>query len=233
MRRPGRGGATVAGPGAEVIMAAPDDAAMRQAVLDGDAAAARALAEAAVGAGGDLLAAVEHGFVAGIRRAGELFEEGDYFLPELVQSAEAMKAAMAVINPALRGRDLDRAPRGRVVIGTIQGDVHDIGKTLVATLLAAHGFEVHDLGCDVPVAAFVAEARAARADIVAASALLTTTMPMQRDLVAAVAAAGLADSVRVLVGGSPTTAAWAESIGAAHAENAMRAVTVAERLVRR
>ena len=214
-------------------MPRPDDVEMMQAVQDGDAARSLALAAALVASGGDLVAAVEHGFIAGIRRAGDLFEEGEFFLPELVQAAEAMKAAMAVVTPALRARDGDRAAKGRVVIGTVQGDVHDIGKTLVATLLQAHGFEVHDLGADVPVGTFVERAREVHADVVAASALLTTTMPAQRELVAAVAAAGLAASVKVLVGGSPTTAAWARDIGAAHAENAMRAVTVAEGLVRR
>jgi trimethylamine corrinoid protein len=214
-------------------MSRPDDAEMMQAVLDGDAARCRALAEALVADGGDLAAAVEPGFVAGIRRAGDLFEEGEFFLPELIQAAEAMKAAVAVLTPALRERGGSRATKGRVVIGTVPGDVHDIGKTLVATLLQAHGFEVHDLGADVPVATFVARARAVGADIVAASALLTTTMPAQRELVAAIEAAGLASSVKVLVGGSPTTTAWARDIGAAHAENAMRAVTVAESLVRR
>ncbi len=199
---------------------------------DGDVERSRALAEALVAEGGDLVAAVERGFIAGIRRAGDLFEEGEFFLPELVQAAEAMKAAMAVVTPALRSRG-GAAAKGRVVIGTVQGDVHDIGKTLVATLLQAHGFEVHDLGADVSVGTFVERAREVGADVVAASALLTTTMPAQRELVAAVEAAGLAPSVKVLVGGSPTTSAWARDIGAAHAENAMRAVAVAESLVRR
>jgi trimethylamine corrinoid protein len=214
-------------------MTRPDEAQMMAAVLGGDAGRSRVLAEALVADGGDLVAAFERGFVAGIRRAGDLFEEGEFFLPELVQAAEAMKAAVAVITPALRARGGDAVCKGRVVIGTVQGDVHDIGKTLVATLLQAHGFEVHDLGADVTAGAFVERARAVGADIVAASALLTTTMPAQRELVAAVAAAGLASSVKVLVGGSPTTAAWARDIGAAHAENAMRAVTIAESLVRR
>jgi methanogenic corrinoid protein MtbC1 len=214
-------------------MSRPDESEMRQAVLDGDAKRSRALAEALVTHGGDLVTAVERGFIAGIRHAGDLFEEGEYFLPELVQSAEAMKTALAVITPALRACGGSRATKGRVVIGTVQGDVHDIGKTLVATLLRAHGFEVHDLGADVPVATFVDRARAVAADIVAASALLTTTMPAQRELVGAVEAAGLASSMKVLVGGSPTTPAWARNIGAAHAENAMRAVAMAENLVRR
>ena len=205
---------------------------MMQAVVDGDATLARALAERVVADNDDLVAAVENGFIAGIRRVGELWEEGEYFLPELVQGAEAMKAAMAVLTPALGARALSREPKGRVVLGTVQGDVHDIGKTLVGTLLTANGFEVHDLGFDVPVEAFLAKAREVNAHIMAASALLTTTMPVQRELVAAVRAAGLASSIKVLVGGAPTTPAWADEIGAAHADNAMQAVGVAERLVR-
>lgn len=204
---------------------------MRQAVIDGDSERARALARAAVDAGADLLASVEWGFSAGIRAVGELWEQGDYFLPELVQGAEAMKAAMAVINPALAAARQEAKPKARVVIGTVEGDLHDIGKTLVATLLEANGFEVHDLGADVSVALFLERARAEGADIVAASALLTTTMGAQQDLVQAVTAAGLGGKLRVLVGGSATTPAWAERIGAHYAENAQRAVEVACRLV--
>lgn len=209
----------------------PDYEAMAAAVVDGDAETARTLAVRAVAEGHDLLAVVERGFAAGIRRVGELWEEGEYFLPELVQGAEAMKAAMAVLQPALTERQARAGRRGVVVIGTVQGDLHDIGKGLVATLLAAHGFEVHDLGSDVPVEAFLAKARAVDARILAASALLTTTMVVQRDLARAVAAAGLAGSLRVLVGGAPASPAWAAEIGAAYAENALRAVEVAESLL--
>ena len=153
------------------------------------------------------VAAVEQGFAAGIRRVGELWEEGEYFLPELVQGAEAMKAAMARAAAGAR-RGARRRPalaRGRVVLGTVQGDLHDIGKGLVGVLLAAHGFEVHDLGHDVPVERFLAKAREVDADIVAASALLTTTMPEQRRLAEAIAAADLPRAPRVLVGGAPTS----------------------------
>ena len=205
-------------------------AAMRAAVREGDAAVARALAAEVVARGEDPVAAVERGFAAGIREVGELWEQGEYFLPELVQGAEAMKAAMAVLTPVL-GRGRGGVARGRVVIGTVAGDLHDIGKSLVATLLAAHGFEVFDLGSDVPVEAFVARARETGARIVAASALLTTTMVAQRDLVRAVAAAGLAPRVRVLVGGAPASEAWAAEIGASYAENALRAVAAAEALL--
>ena len=205
--------------------------AMRAAVRDGDAAAAAALAASVVASGEDAVAAVEHGFAAGIRDVGVLWEQGEYFLPELVQGAEAMKAAMAALAPALARGGAAGAARGRVVIGTVAGDLHDIGKSLVATLLAAHGFEVFDLGSDVPVEAFVAKARATGARIVAASALLTTTMTVQRDLVRAIAAAGFEPPVRVLVGRAPTSEAWAAEIGAGYAENALRAVAAAEALL--
>lgn len=204
----------------------PDPAAMSEAVVQGDAALAERLARAAVDSGADLVGAVEQGFASGLRRVGELWEAGDYFLPELVQGAEAMKAAMAVLLPALREGSTG-AGRGRVVIGTVAGDLHDIGKGLVAVLLSAHGFEVHDLGTDVPVEAFVARARELDARIVAASALLTTTMQAQRELVRAVAAAGFARPPLVLVGGAPTSASWAREIGAAWAENALGAARVA------
>jgi len=199
---------------------------MKQAVVEGDVESARRLAETLVGRGADLLAAIETGFAPGIREVGALWEAGEYFLPELVQGAEAMKAAMSVIRPALAaGHGV--ASKGCVVIGTVEGDLHDIGKSLVGTLLAANGYEVHDLGSSVPVEAYVQKARAVGAGIVAASALLTTTMILQRKLVEAVRAADLPSRPKVLVGGAPTSPAWAREIGAFHAENAMSAVIVA------
>jgi corrinoid protein of di/trimethylamine methyltransferase len=215
----------------EVDMPLPDRAALAQAVVVGDSDEARRLAREWVESGGAPLLAIEEGFALGIRRVGELWEEGEYFLPELIQGAEAMKAALQTLEPWLGASRTGQEGRGSVVIGTVEGDLHDIGKSLVGTLLAAHGFEVHDLGSDVPVAAFVEEARRHRAAIVAASALLTTTMVAQRELVRAIAAAGLDGPPRVMIGGAPTTPAWAAEIGAHHAENAMRAVAVAKGLV--
>lgn len=213
-------------------MTQPDYEAMRQAVVDGDVDAARELASAVAGSNGDPLAAIERGFTPGIQAVGDLWEEGEYFLPELVQGAEAMKAAMEALQPALQRHQPSGTTRGRVVIGTVRGDVHDIGKTLVATLLAANGFEVHDLGADVAVEAFLDKAREVDADLIAASALLTTTMQVQREIAGMVAAdPALAGRVRVVVGGAPTTPAWAEEIGAVHAENAMGAVRLAVELV--
>ena len=204
---------------------------MTKAVVDGEVELARELAEAAVEGGEDLLQAGEQGCAAGIRRVGELWEEGEYFLPELVQGAEAMKAAMSVIGPALSSSGEESGSKGRVIIGTVEGDLHDIGKSLVATMLAANGFEVHDLGTNVSVASFVEEARAVEADIVGASALLTTTMGAQGQLVSALREAGLPRIPHVMIGGAPASSSWADEIEAHYAENALQAVAVAERLM--
>jgi trimethylamine corrinoid protein len=203
--------------------------ALSRAVLEGDDRTVVVLAHRALEAGLAPLDTIERGLVPGIRRAGELWEEGEYFLPELVGSAQAMKAAMDVMQPALArhggGRTL-----GRVVIGTVHGDIHDIGKTLVGTLLVANGFSVSDEGADVPAERFVARARELDADLVCASALLTTTMAGQRELVETLRAAGL--RARVMVGGAPTSQEWAREIGAhGYADNAVAAVAVARRLV--
>lgn len=205
--------------------------ALHRAVLDGDDAAAGSLAAQTLAAGVPALEAIEQGLVPGIREAGQRWEDGDYFLPELVTAAQAMKEAMAVLQPRLgaEGRALSL---GRVVIGTVEGDIHDIGKTLVATMLAANGFEVSDEGASVPAARFVARAREIDADLVCASALLTTTMPKQRELAAALKAAGL--RARLVVGGAPVSRGWADAIGAeGYADNAVAAVGVARELVGR
>jgi trimethylamine corrinoid protein len=212
-------------------MPQPSHEVIKQAIVDGDADAARSLAQRLVDGGADLLEAIEEGFGRGIREVGDLWEAGEYFLPELVQGAEAMQAAMEILQPALRATRGGGEPRGRVVIGTVEGDLHDIGKSLVATLLAANGYEIHDLGSNVSVAAYLEKAREVGAHIVAASALLTTTMTVQKELVDAIEAADLPLRPRVLVGGAPTSPAWAREIGAAHAENAMRAVAAAGQLL--
>jgi corrinoid protein of di/trimethylamine methyltransferase len=206
-------------------------ASLRRAVLECDDGAARTLAGQALAAGVPALEAVEGGLVPGIREAGRLWDEGEYFLPELVGAAGAMKAAMAVLQPAIEAGG-GGTTLGRVVIGTVQGDIHDIGKSLVGTLLGANGFTVSDEGADVPVDRFVARARELDADLVCASALLTTTMVQQRALVEALKTAGL--RARVMVGGAPVTPAWAQEIGAAgFADNAVAAVGVARSLVGR
>jgi corrinoid protein of di/trimethylamine methyltransferase len=198
-------------------------------VLGGDDAAAGRLAEQALAGGVAALDVVERGLVPGIHEAGQRWEEGEYFLPELVTAAQAMKVAMAVLQPAL-GAIGSGFSRGRVVIGTVEGDIHDIGKTLVATMLSANGFTVMDEGAGVPVGRFLDRARELDADLVCASALLTTTMPKQRELAAALKASGL--RARLMVGGAPVSKGWSDTIGAdGYADNALAAVAVARKLV--
>ncbi len=155
------------------------------------------------------------------------------FLPDLVMAGEAMKAATGVLEPELQKGGARRDVLGRIVLGTVQGDIHEIGKTLVSTMLAASGFEVDDLGVDVPYERFATRAREIGADIVGVSALLTTTMTGQRQVVEALDRHGLRPRVKVIVGGAPVTRAWAEEIGAdGYGEDAVAAVAIAKALVR-
>ncbi len=206
--------------------------AMAQSVIDGEVEGARRLAQEAVERGIDPLEAINRGFVVGVNYVGEQFAAGEMFLPDLVLAGEAMKAAVEVLEPELARRGTERQMLGTVVIGTIEGDIHDIGKTLVATMLSTAGFKVHDLGVDVPVTTFVEKAREVGADIVGISALLTTTMVRQRDVVEALEDAGLRPRVKVMVGGAPVTQGWADEIGAdGYSEDAIGAVAIARRLV--
>lgn len=203
-----------------------------EAVLKGDKSLAMNLASSALGSEWNPLDVIENGFSQGIRKAGELWEKGEYFLPELAFSAEAMKAAMEVLQPALMADDGLNKSKGKVIIGTIQGDIHDIGKTLVATMLAANGFSVVDLGADVEYAKFVEEAAKHKAQLVCMSALLTTTMAGQGRVIEQLKENGLRDQVKVLVGGAPTNSSWAAEIGAdGYAENAIAAVHMANSLL--
>jgi corrinoid protein of di/trimethylamine methyltransferase len=205
---------------------------MAQSVIDGDDEAAEALAQQALDGGIDPLDAINHGFTAGMDTVGELYATGEYFLPDLILGGEAMKAALAVLEPALKAKGQARHVHGRIVLGTVKGDIHEIGKSLVGSMLAANGFEVFDLGIDVEADEFVTQARAHDADIVALSALLTTTMLHQRDVIEHLVEAGMRERVKVLVGGSPVTQGWADEIGAdGFAEDAATAVPVAKRLV--
>ncbi len=203
----------------------------RQAVLDGRVDEAVAAAREAVTAGVDLNECIEEGYVAGIREVGRLWEEGEYFLPELMQGADAMKAAMGVLRPAFLAVNPGGVSGPKVVIGTVKGDIHDIGKTLVATFLEANGFVVNDLGRDVSAERFVDAVENDGAELVCLSALLTTTMPAQGDVVEMLKEKGLRSTVKVLVGGAPVTRAGAGQIGAdGYAANAVSAVAEARRL---
>jgi corrinoid protein of di/trimethylamine methyltransferase len=202
------------------------------AVLNGHREQAVALAKRAVSDGIDLLDAVENGFSAGIRRAGDLWEKGEYFLPELAFSAEVMKAAMDIVKPALlKSRSADSVAR-TVVIGTVQGDIHDIGKSLVSTLLSANGYNVVDLGADVPHVRFVEEVQHHGAELVCMSALLTTTMTGQGRVISMLEKQGLRGRTKIMVGGAPANSSWARQIGAdAYAADAVEAVRTARELL--
>jgi len=178
------------------------------------------------------LEAIDKGYIVGIQKVGELFEKGDFFLPELVMGAEAMQAGLAVLEPELKRRQEERERLGMAVAGTVEGDIHEIGKRLVCTMLVANGFDVLDLGPDVAAETFIEKARELKPDLLLLSALMTTTMPEQRIVIEALTEARLRDKVKVMVGGAAVTLAWAEEIGAdGYAENAIEAVEVAKGLV--
>ncbi len=204
---------------------------LAQAVIVGEPEQAEELARTALAQGLDALECIDRGLTVGMKRVGELFATGEYFLPDLIIGADAMKAALAVLEPAL----LDNQQRdvlGRVVLGTVEGDIHDIGKTLVGTMLTANGFEVMDIGFDRPAGEFVAAVEETNATLVGASTLLTTTMQQQKKIIEELTSAGLRDQVKVMVGGAPTAQAWADEIGAdGYAVDAIGAVALARRLV--
>ncbi len=201
-------------------------------IVDGEPDATVETTEQALAAGLEPMTILDEGLVPGMKIVGQKFSDGEYFLPNLIVAAAGMKRAMAALEPELRARHQALKAAGTVVIGTVQGDIHEIGKTLVATMLSANGFEVHDLGVDVPVEQFVEKARETGAQIVGLSALLTTTMTVQRSVVDALRAAGLRERVKVMVGGAPVSRQWADEIGAdGFAEDAVGAVQLAARLV--
>ena len=205
--------------------------AMAQSIIGGEEEDAVELAKLSIKLGIDPLDAINQGYIIGVNHVGEAFSGGDAFLPELVMAGEAMKAAVEVLEPELEKGGTKREILGKVVLGTVEGDIHDIGKTLVGTMMSAAGFEVYDLGVDVPIGTMVEKAREIGADIVAISALLTTTMVKQRDVIKALDDLGLGQ-VKVMVGGAPVTRGWMEEIGAdGYSEDAIGAVAVAKGLL--
>ena len=202
-----------------------------QSVIDGEPEGAAALAQQALRDGIDPLACITEGLTKGIQKVGELFASGEYFLPELIIGADAMKTALEILEPALVG-DQKREVVGTIVLGTVEGDLHEIGKTLVGTMLTANGFRVVDIGVDKPASDFIAAIKDLGANLVGASALLTTTMLQQKKLVEALKEAGLRQQVKVIVGGAPVTESFCKDIGAdGYAEDAISAVNLAFRLV--
>jgi corrinoid protein of di/trimethylamine methyltransferase len=203
---------------------------MAQSVLDGEDELAEELAQRALREGVDPLRAIDEGYIPGIDDVGEAFGDGRAFLPELVMAGRAMKAAIDVLEPELSKAGAAREQLGTVVLATVKGDIHDIGKTLVGTMLSAQGFSVIDLGVDVSPDDLIAKVRKVGAHIVGLSSMLTTTMLAQRTTIQAIEAAGLRADVKILVGGAPVTATWADDVGAdGYGEDAPSAVAAAKR----
>jgi len=199
--------------------------AARSSLLTQDKNKAIELAEKAISEGANPLDLMNEAFIPGINEVGDLFGRGQMFLPELMQSAEVMKAVTELVDDALAENDAKKVIRGTILIATVQGDVHDIGKCIVVSLMRANGFTVHDLGRDVETDKIIAEAQNVDADIIGTSALLSTTMPKQKELEEALKKAGLRDRFKTVVGGAPVTPRWAARIGAdAYAEDAQDGV---------
>ncbi len=202
-----------------------------RAVVEGEEEEAEALVRQALEQGVDPLACINEGLMKGIEEVGELFSNGTYFLPELIQGAAAMKAALEILEPKLVGEE-QRKVVGKVVLGTVAGDQHEIGKTLVGTMLMANGFQVVDIGVDMKADDFVAAIEESGANIVGASALLTTTLLELKRLIDSITEAGLRDKVKVMIGGAPVTQAFADDIGAdGYADDAIAAVNVARKMI--
>ena len=205
---------------------------MAQSIVDGDAEVAEALAKEAIAEGIDPLEAITDGYVVGVNQVGDSFSCGMAFLPELVMAGEAMKLAVATLEPEMQKRGSERKMLGKVVIATVEGDIHEIGKSLVATMLGASGFQIYDLGVDVPSEKIIGKALEVNADIICMSALLTTTMVRQKEVIEELDKEGLRPRIKVMVGGAPITKDWAEKIKAdGTSEDAVGAVKLAKQLV--
>jgi len=203
---------------------------MAQSILDGEEDVAAELAQKALDAGIDPLAAITDGYMPGVNEVGDSFACGQAFLPELVMAGEAMKAAIAVLEPAMKEAGTERKMLGKVVLATVEGDIHEIGKSLVGTMLTSSGFEVYDMGVDVSTADILAKAEEVGADIVGLSALLTTTMVKQKEVIDEITKRGI--KVKVMVGGAPVTKEWVHKIEAdGYSEDAIGAVNVAKELM--
>lgn len=200
-----------------------------ESVMEGDAAATPGNVQAALDEGISAHVILNDGMIAAMTEVGRLFEEGEYFVPEMLIAARAMQAGLAVLRPHLVAEDIK--PAGTVAIGTVKGDLHDIGKNLVGMMVEGAGFEINDLGTDVDPESFV-EAIRSGASVVGLSALLTTTMPMIEETIKAIDAAGLRDQVKIMIGGAPVTAEYAEKVGAdGYAPDASQAARLAKSFV--
>ncbi|MFX0172937.1 MAG: B12-binding domain-containing protein [Candidatus Hodarchaeota archaeon] len=204
---------------------------MAKSVVELDMEKAKSLAQEAIDQKLPLLEVIEKGFGEGIKRVGELWDEGDFFLPELMRGAQVMQEAVEIITPYLEG-SVTLKSKGKVIMATIEGDIHTIGKTIVATMLRANGFDVIDLGADVKAEVIVSEAKKHNADLIGVSALLTTTMIGQKKVIEILEQEEYRDKIKVMLGGAPVTTSWVEECKAdGCAENAVEAVNLAKQLL--
>lgn len=205
---------------------------MIKAITDGKKQKVVDLAERALQKDISPMEVLKEGCIKGITEVGRRYDEGTFFLPELVMGAEAMIAAVEVVKPAMEKSGHKMRMKGRGLSGTVEGDIHDIGKTIVNSFLSANGFDIIDLGTDVAVETFINKVRIIKPDLLLMSALLTTTMPRQQEVIESLKESGLCADVKVMVGGAPVTKEWATEIGAdGYAEDAVQALMVAEELV--
>jgi dimethylamine corrinoid protein len=203
---------------------------LKEAVSNFDEVEVKKITEEALDANVDPTIIINEGLTPAIREVGERFERGEVFLPHMVMASDAIDAAMAIIQPHLpKGKEFQRV---RIVMGTVEGDLHDLGKNVVIMMLKANGFEVFDIGRDVRAETFVERAKELGAQVIGASSLMSTTRPYQRDVVQEVERQGLKGKIKVMVGGGPVTAEWAKSIGAdGYGHDAAEAVLEAKRLL--
>jgi corrinoid protein of di/trimethylamine methyltransferase len=205
---------------------------LTQSIVEGEPDETVALTQQALDADLEPLTIINEGLVPGMNIVGDKFQCGDYFLPHLIIAANGMQQAMALLEPELTSRQQTVDAAGTLVIGSVAGDIHEIGKSLVGTMMSASGFKVYDLGVDVPTAEFVSKVKETGANLLGLSALLTTTMTVQREVIEALEEAGIRDQVKVIVGGAPVSQEWADTIGAdGYAEDAVGAIELAKQLV--
>ena len=201
-----------------------------QAVLAFDAATVTEIVKSEIEAGTDSLSILDDGLISAMDEVGKRFSDGELFLPEMLMAAQAMKAGLEVLKPHLSNFDL--LYKGTVVIGTVKGDLHDIGKNLVAMMMEGAGFRIVDVGVDIGVEKFISAVKENQADMLALSALLTTTMPAMKDIIDALEEEGMRDGVKVIIGGAPVTQDFSRSIGAdGYSPNAPGAVDLAKSLL--
>jgi trimethylamine corrinoid protein len=202
------------------------------AILEGDEDKARENAKAALARHMDPLEAVEEGLSRGMAVVGQRFENGEAYLPDLLIATETFKAAIEILQPEIEAQQKQMAKKGTVVIGTVRGDMHSIGKNIVATVLETNGYEVVDIGVDNSPLQFIEQARKAKADVIALSSLMTTTMPAQREVIETLEEMGLRDLYLVIVGGGPVNQEWADEIDAdGYGETAIHAVELVQELL--